>query len=214
MTRISPLSALLCCLLLVGPAAASLENRVQHILSGASLGETATAVLLVDLHTGEAMVEIGADRPMVPASTMKLLTTAAALTRLGPDFKFSTRLHLVPPEVSTTNASTTVNGAATPDALPSLLIRGEGDPAFGDPVLLAQAGYDVDDPLGPAEPDDEVDVVLVAGRVGELDHAAQEMDGRRRPQAAEHAARLAVDRHRGGHRATKCARNLRTWLTW
>ncbi|MEM1107588.1 MAG: D-alanyl-D-alanine carboxypeptidase/D-alanyl-D-alanine-endopeptidase [Planctomycetota bacterium] len=120
-----------------GSAHAGLENDIRQILAGASLGNTRAAVLLVDLRTGETLVELDADRPMVPASNMKLITTAAALTRLGPDFKFSTRLSLVNPP----NAD---NGRPA-STLPSLLIRGEGDPAFGDPVLLAQAGFEVDD---------------------------------------------------------------------
>lgn len=140
--------------LLLSASAHAVESDVQQVIAGAGLTDTTVAVLLVDLRTGEALVEINADLPMVPASNMKLLTTAAALTRLGPDFKFATRLSLIPPDPGP-SAADRVNVATdqappparqtTPDPLPSLLIRGEGDPAFGDPVLLAQAGYEVDD---------------------------------------------------------------------
>lgn len=134
--------------LLAPPALAGLETDLQQIIAGASLGKTRAAVLLVDLRTGENLVELNADVPMIPASNMKLITTAAALTRLGPDFKFSTKLTLITPP-----ARESADAAADPDsqslasstALPSLLVRGEGDPAFGDPVLLAQAGFEVDD---------------------------------------------------------------------
>ncbi len=136
--------------LLPTPAHAGLENDIQQILSGASLGKTQAGVLLVDLRTGEALVELNADDPLIPASNMKLITTAAALTRLGPDFKFSTKLNLItPPAPGNHNSSpedSEGSSRAFPStALPSLLIRGEGDPAFGDPVLLAQAGFEVDD---------------------------------------------------------------------
>lgn len=132
------------------PARAGLESDIQQILAGASLGDTTAAVLVVDLRTGRTLTEINADVPMVPASNMKLLTTAAALTRLGPDFKFTTRLALLPgpSAADQLNAATDRNPPtrrADGADLPSLLIRGEGDPAFGDPVLLAQAGYEVDD---------------------------------------------------------------------
>ena len=71
-----------------------------------------------------------ADAPLIPASNMKLLTTGAALHALGPDFVFQTRL------LRDGNR---------------LIIRGDGDPAFGDPELLAtmvvgeRQGLSVDD---------------------------------------------------------------------
>ncbi|MEM8736995.1 MAG: D-alanyl-D-alanine carboxypeptidase/D-alanyl-D-alanine-endopeptidase [Planctomycetota bacterium] len=170
--------------LVAGQARAGLENEIQQLLNGAGLGETRTAVLLVDLRTGRALVELDADQPMVPASNMKLITTAAALTRLGADFKFTTRLSLIPspgaearPAVgggrtdgtAPTRGSRNGNavGAASPGAgassgdvsggnaggtsgggePPSLLVQGGGDPAFGDPVLLSEAGLEVEDIL-------------------------------------------------------------------
>lgn len=136
-------------LILAAPARAGLESDIQQILSGAMLGDTTAAVLVVDLRTGRTLADINADVPMVPASNMKLLTTAAALTRLGPDFKFTTRLSLLPAPSASERINTATDQNPPPrraDApLPSLMIRGEGDPAFGDPVLLAQAGYEVDD---------------------------------------------------------------------
>ena len=151
-------------------AAADPEAEVQAILAGAALGDTTAAVMVIDLRTGQTLVDINADQAMVPASNMKLLTTAAALTRLGPDFRFTTRLVLVDPPSSQLpphhqpsgdppadeNATGEGSNQLTPDndntplpspPLPSLLIRGGGDPAFGDPALLAQAGLYLDDLL-------------------------------------------------------------------
>ncbi|MEM9882418.1 MAG: D-alanyl-D-alanine carboxypeptidase/D-alanyl-D-alanine-endopeptidase [Planctomycetota bacterium] len=116
------------------PARAGLDSNVRQVVGGASLNETAVSVLIVDLRSGRTLAEIDADRPMVPASAMKLLTTAAALHRLGPEFRFTTRLML--------DASP---AGGDPQAPADLLIEASGDPAFGDPVLLAQAGYEVDD---------------------------------------------------------------------
>ena len=62
-------------------------------------------------------------------------------------------------------------------------------------------------------PDEEVDVVLVAVGVGQLDHPLHEVHRRGRAEAAEHPDRLVAHRTRR-HRATKCLRNLRTWFTW
>ena len=67
---------------------------------------------------------------MIPASNMKLITTAAALGTLGEDFRFSTRLEMLPGQ----------GGDAA-----SLVVIGDGDPAFGDPATLNAADYSVED---------------------------------------------------------------------
>lgn len=60
-------------------------------------------------------------RPMIPASNLKLLTTAAALDALGSDFKFQTKLYVRLGETA---------GEA------ELAVIGGGDPGFGDAELL------------------------------------------------------------------------------
>ncbi|MEM7624997.1 MAG: D-alanyl-D-alanine carboxypeptidase/D-alanyl-D-alanine-endopeptidase [Planctomycetota bacterium] len=143
-----------CLWAVAGSATAGLQNDVQQILTGASIGDTRASVLVVDLRTGRTLVDVEADAPMVPASNMKLLTTAAALTRLGPDFKFSTRLLLLPKPTAETASGPPPGGKSGADSRatsggggrpPSLLVRGTGDPAFGDPGLLASAGLYLDD---------------------------------------------------------------------
>lgn len=49
-------------------------------------------VLVVSLDRGDTLFSVGASTPMTPASNIKLLTTAAALAELGPDFRFRTYL--------------------------------------------------------------------------------------------------------------------------
>ncbi len=68
----------------------------------------------------------------------------------------------------------------------------------------------------PVLPHEEVDVVLVADGIRQLDDPGEEVHGGRRTQPTEHADRLVAlcALRRTGHRATKCSRNLRTWLTW
>lgn len=61
-----------------------------------------------------------ADAPMIPASNLKLLTTASAVDRLGGDFHFSTRL------LARRLADGTVEVA----------VVGDGDPSFGDAELF------------------------------------------------------------------------------
>ena len=109
--------------------AADLESSLRHLLRTNDLGRTAVAVCVADLDKGSVLAAIGAEKPMIPASNMKLLTTAAALNILDDDFEFRTELALIKP----------VDGK---DAM--LIVRSDGDPAFGDPILLKQHGLTVD----------------------------------------------------------------------
>lgn len=49
-----------------------------------------TGVIVTDLSTAEVLYEQAADRPMTPASTLKLVTAAAVLEVLGPEARFTT----------------------------------------------------------------------------------------------------------------------------
>lgn len=59
-------------------------------------GEEAASVgiFVKDLRSGEVLAEENASMALVPASTMKALTSATALTLLGPDFRFATTVRL------------------------------------------------------------------------------------------------------------------------
>jgi D-alanyl-D-alanine carboxypeptidase/D-alanyl-D-alanine-endopeptidase (penicillin-binding protein 4) len=49
-------------------------------------------LLIVDAESGETLYQQNADKYFVPASNMKLFTTALALAKLGPDYRFHTTL--------------------------------------------------------------------------------------------------------------------------
>jgi D-alanyl-D-alanine carboxypeptidase/D-alanyl-D-alanine-endopeptidase (penicillin-binding protein 4) len=59
---------------------------------------------------------------LIPASNLKVVTTSAALDRLGPEFQFQTLL--------------VQHG-------PDLIIIGDGDPTLGDAEMLKKSGWDV-----------------------------------------------------------------------
>lgn len=110
-----------------------MDGALQQLLSSRDLRSTSYSICVVDADTGETLAEIHADEPMIPASNMKLLTTAGALDVLGEDFVFRTEL------------SVTETGDS--GVLPDLMIQGDGDPALGDPVLLKEAGLTVEELL-------------------------------------------------------------------
>ena len=76
-------TALLCVLLLLPTAAAYSADPISRAVS------LSNASLVVE-EGGKEVVSANADRPMVPASTMKLVTALAAIERWGLDHRFTT----------------------------------------------------------------------------------------------------------------------------
>lgn len=116
-------AALLGCLVAAPVRAVNLQGPVEQLIRGRDVGEARVAVLIRDLTDNRVIADIHSERPMIPASNLKLLTSAAAMDILGLDFVFRTRLLRRGDD---------------------LIVRGDGDPAFGDPVLLDKIGMDVD----------------------------------------------------------------------
>jgi D-alanyl-D-alanine carboxypeptidase/D-alanyl-D-alanine-endopeptidase (penicillin-binding protein 4) len=94
----------------------SLAERIGAEINGAKFGEKGKfAACVVDLDTGALVYSRNAAEPMIPASNMKLLTTAAALCELGDDYQLRTELRY---------RGTVDDGVLDGD----LLLRGYGDP--------------------------------------------------------------------------------------
>ena len=111
------------------PAAASKTNKPHISAATKKFGERADAflaapsvskgewgLLIIDAETGETLYELNADRYFLPASNMKLFTTALALAKLGPDYRFHTTLE--------------TRGTVSPEGVLSgdLFLVGRGDP--------------------------------------------------------------------------------------
>jgi D-alanyl-D-alanine carboxypeptidase/D-alanyl-D-alanine-endopeptidase (penicillin-binding protein 4) len=75
------------------PAARSrFTKRVDVLLGAETASKGEWGLLIADAETGQTLYEQNAAKYFVPASNMKLFTTALALDKLGADFRFHTTL--------------------------------------------------------------------------------------------------------------------------
>jgi D-alanyl-D-alanine carboxypeptidase/D-alanyl-D-alanine-endopeptidase (penicillin-binding protein 4) len=76
------------------PAAATsrFSKRAETLLGAGPTSKGEWGLLIADAETGETLYEQNAAKYFVPASNMKLFTTALALDKLGPEFRFHTTL--------------------------------------------------------------------------------------------------------------------------
>jgi len=97
-------------------AAARFSKRADELLGAGPTGKGEWGLLIEDVGSGETLYEQNAVKYFVPASNMKLFTTALALARLGPDYRFHTTLE--------TSAAISSDGVLQGD----LILVGRGDP--------------------------------------------------------------------------------------
>ncbi len=100
-------------------AATSLEmiqTRISQYLKRPGIRSTHWGMEVIDTADNQVLVSLNPDRPFTPASVLKVLTTSAALEKLGPDFRFRTGVY--------TNGSLLPDGTLAGD----LYLVGRGDP--------------------------------------------------------------------------------------
>jgi D-alanyl-D-alanine carboxypeptidase/D-alanyl-D-alanine-endopeptidase (penicillin-binding protein 4) len=73
-------------------ATAKFASRAEALLTTTPTSKGEWGLLIVDAESGETLYQQNADKYFVPASNMKLFTTALALAKLGPDYRFHTTL--------------------------------------------------------------------------------------------------------------------------
>jgi D-alanyl-D-alanine carboxypeptidase/D-alanyl-D-alanine-endopeptidase (penicillin-binding protein 4) len=104
-----------------------LEAALRAIVDGSALAGARAGVLVSDASTGEVLFARNADVLLNPASNVKLVTSAAALARLGPAYRFET-------EFLVDSAS------AGSSSVKTLYVRGGGDPSLVTERLWGIAG--------------------------------------------------------------------------
>jgi D-alanyl-D-alanine carboxypeptidase/D-alanyl-D-alanine-endopeptidase (penicillin-binding protein 4) len=109
---------MLLALFLIAADSNALAAEIDKVLKSPALNTAKVGIYVQDVSTGQAVYGKNEDVLMSPASNAKLVTTAAALSALKPDFKFTTRVMS--------------DGAVGSDGVlqGNVYVRGAGDPAL------------------------------------------------------------------------------------
>ena len=99
------------------PPSEDLRLQLQEIFADPATSTAQWAVAITSLKQGDTLFRLNSQKLQVPASNQKLLTAAAAIEKLGWDFRYTTRLY----------ASGPVNDGTLEG---DLIISGDGDPSI------------------------------------------------------------------------------------
>ncbi|MEE9219173.1 MAG: D-alanyl-D-alanine carboxypeptidase/D-alanyl-D-alanine-endopeptidase [Acidobacteriota bacterium] len=96
--------------------ASSIDDRLSALLDLSCLRRARVGIKVTRVRDGRVLFERGSDRSLQPASTLKLLTAAAALDALGSEFTFKTRfLSEAPIRDGVLEGDLIVQGGGAPD---------------------------------------------------------------------------------------------------
>lgn len=112
-----------------------LPEAIDKLLAEPAARRAIWAIHVRDLATGATLYERNGEVPFTPASNTKLFSSALALTKLGPDYRFQTRVLSAP----------LLDGVVTGD----LLLVGGGDPSISGRVYPYDKEAKPGDPLAP-----------------------------------------------------------------
>ncbi len=115
-----------------------LQEQARKIISTQLKSGGEYSIYAEDLSSGNVLFSFSPERAVAPASNLKIITSGCALKTLGPDYVFKTKLILVNPE----DWKNIPQGTAVthPAQGPCIIVRGDGDPSFGDEKVLQAAG--------------------------------------------------------------------------
>jgi len=115
-------------------AIATFGARVDALLGAGPASKGEWGLLVTDAESGEILYEQNADKYFVPASNMKLFSTALALAKLGPDFRFHTTVE--------TQGAISSEGVLSGD----VVLVGRGDPNLSNRRFPYQLKEEFDGP--------------------------------------------------------------------
>jgi D-alanyl-D-alanine carboxypeptidase/D-alanyl-D-alanine-endopeptidase (penicillin-binding protein 4) len=100
----------------------ALRAMIDSLADAAEFSNAHWGILIVDPERGDTLYARNAGKLFMPASNMKLLTTATALTQLGPEYSYRTSFAARGPVAGGTLAG-------------DLLVVGRGDPSVSDHMM-------------------------------------------------------------------------------
>lgn len=99
----------------------TINAEINSVLNSSALEGAGAGVVALDLATGKVIYAHNADRRLIPASNMKIITAAAALDVLKPEYRFKTEVYV----------DSFKNGVIEGN----LYLKGYGDPILMDEQL-------------------------------------------------------------------------------
>jgi len=97
----------------------AINRAIEQLVSDASLKHGSVSISVIDVESGELIASHQPYQSLIPASSLKVVTTAMALKFLGPDYRFKTYLEY--------DGQIDENGVLKGN----VYIRGGGDPTLG-----------------------------------------------------------------------------------
>jgi PBP4 family serine-type D-alanyl-D-alanine carboxypeptidase len=110
----------------------SLAERIDKVMSRPEFRHANFGIEFYSLDTGKVLYALNADKLFVPASTTKLLTEGTVLAKLGPDYRFHSRIYRTGPVDSKGKLKGDLVLVAGGDPNLSNRIRPDGTLAFVD----------------------------------------------------------------------------------
>ncbi|HEY9846339.1 MAG TPA: D-alanyl-D-alanine carboxypeptidase/D-alanyl-D-alanine-endopeptidase [Candidatus Caenarcaniphilales bacterium] len=77
----------------IAGSTSKLTPEINALISQPKYKQAQWGLLVSDRKTGEVIYELNSDKMLIPASNVKLVTTAAALDTFGADYRFKTPIH-------------------------------------------------------------------------------------------------------------------------
>lgn len=110
----------------------TIQSKIKQYLKRPGARSAQWGIQILDPADNKVLVEVNPDKAFLPASVLKVVTTSAAIEKLGPDFKYRTGVY--------TNGTIDAEGSVSGD----VILVGRGDPnlmdAYGElnrkPALL------------------------------------------------------------------------------